>query len=72
MGFLGSLPELVGLFRDLVSSMKEMVAEMKRVRAEKWIEDHRQLVFSLKRAKTDADRWVLLRELSKQLEDFPE
>lgn len=70
--FIGSLPELVSLARELVDGIKQLVDEAKRQRQEKWISDNRQVFYSLKRAQSDAERWVALRAITKLINDFPE
>lgn len=71
MGFLAALPEMVGLFREMVAGIKSISAELKRQNQNAWIDANRQLIFDIKKATTDSQRWVLLRKLVAQSEDFP-
>jgi len=68
---LTAFPKLLDLISNIRDDIGKLVAAFQRQQEEKWIRDNRELIFKVVRAKTDAERWILLRELVKLRDTMP-
>ena len=69
---LKAIPDMVAIVRELVDGIKELAKAQKLAAQNTWLNNHSEVIRSLKRAKTDADRFVVLRALQKAAQDFPD
>lgn len=68
---LKALPEMVGLIRDLNQSIKDYFEKKRAIELENWINDSKQLVASIRSAKSDEERQKLAERLADSLGRIP-
>lgn len=71
MAAITAIPKAIDLLQGLLTRFDALVAAIKQQQEDKWIKDHRDLIFKVIRAQNDAERFVLLRELVKLRDTLP-
>ncbi len=72
LGAFKAIPEIASVLRSLVDGIKDLVAAQKLAAQNEWLNKNRELITKVKHAKTDADRWAVLRLLQTHSQDFPD
>lgn len=70
--FFQSFSTLATTLRDLQITIAEQTKAIKLANQNEWLNKHGSLIIRVKRAKSDAERWVMLHELQSASQDFPE